>query len=254
MYQNLFKSNQSSIFIVLIGDLHLGHQNYQEKYLNDTFKFINKNRDRCRILLLGDLLETATKTSPGRGTNDETMPVSKQLDLAVELFKPYRSLVDLAVIGNHEQRVSNDTSLDLMELMCQRLDIESKYSGFSGFAVYQLGDLIYSIFATHGSSSSAKEAGAVNSLLNLQSLALSNCYVQGHTHKLLSFSREVSMADSTNKPLSLELLFVNNGAALEYEGGYAQMKNLARSELGFCAIELFKDSRKMKFHKIKDLV
>ena len=62
-----YKNNHKSLYILPIGDLHIGNKCYDNKYLSQALQFAQAHKSQCRILLMGDILETATKTSVGRG-------------------------------------------------------------------------------------------------------------------------------------------------------------------------------------------
>lgn len=244
-----YKGNHKSMYIVAISDLHIGHKSYQEKYLNDVIGFISKNKNRCRIVLLGDLLETATKTSVGAGPYEESFHTQQQLDKAIEIFKPYKDLIDMVIIGNHELRVFKDTSIDLMKNFSQSLGIVDRYVQYDGILNINVGGCMYAAYAAHGSTGGTKESSAINSMLNMRERAFAHLYMQGHTHKLLSFTRKIYLPTVGNEAAEMEQLFVNTGSALGDEG-YPAMKGLPPSSLGFGYIELFGGERRMEFHKI----
>lgn len=249
-----YKGNHKTMYIVPISDLHLGNKCYDSIYLSQALQFVQAHRNQCRIILLGDLLETATKTSVGRGVYDESYSTQKQLDEVVKLFRPYSDIIDMVELGNHEDRVVKDTSIDLMHNFCGILGIPDKYVEFSGILNVNVGEIMYSIYGWHGATGGTKEGSAINALLSMRERVFAHCMVMGHTHKLLSFTRKIYLpTTSGSSPAEVEQLFVNTGAALS-DGGYGEQKGFSPSVGGFGAIELFRDTRKMVFHRIEDLV
>jgi hypothetical protein len=203
---------------------------------------------------MGDILETATKTSVGCGIYDESFSTQKQLETAVSLFKPYKDIIDMVVLGNHEDRVVKDTSIDLMQNFSEMLNIGDKYVEFSGILNVNVGDLMYSIYGWHGATGGTKEGSAINALLGMRERVFAHCYAMGHTHKLLSFKRKVYLpTPEGNSPVEMEQLFVNTGAALG-DGGYGEQKGFALQEAGYGVIKLSGEKRHMEFIKISDLV
>ena len=258
IFMRQFKSGYSgdhkSVYLVPIGDLHLGNKYYDGKYLQDALKFIKKHRNKCRILLMGDLLELATKTSVGRGVYDESFSTQKQFELAVDTFKPYADLIDIVIEGNHEERIIRDTSFEIMQEFCHRIGRIDAYAQFEGIVNVGVGNQVYSVYAWHGATGGATEGAAVNSLLKMRDRALAHIYLMGHTHKLFSIKRKVNLPD-IGQPFTKELeqTFVNTGTALG-EGGYGTQKGLSAMPIGFGAIEIFADIRQVVFHRISDLI
>jgi hypothetical protein len=249
-----YKGNHKSMFIVPIGDLHIGNKYYCEEYLNKALQFVDKNRSRCRIYLMGDLLELASKTSVGRGVYDENMNTQQQSEKVIEIFKPYADLIDIVVEGNHEERIIRDTSFEILENFTHRVGCRKAYAKFEGIVNTRVGDLVYSAYVWHGATGGTKEASALNSLLGMRERAIANMYFMGHTHKLIDFTRKVYLPNlDSDEAKMIEQLFVNTGTALG-DGGYGIQKGFALQSIGFGAVEIFADGKKMVFHKIDDLV
>jgi DNA polymerase II small subunit/DNA polymerase delta subunit B len=61
-----YEGKYKSVYLLFIGDTHLGNKYFNKKYLDEALLFAKRNRDRTRILLMGDVIEAATKTSVGR--------------------------------------------------------------------------------------------------------------------------------------------------------------------------------------------
>lgn len=249
-----YKGDSASMYLVPIGDTHIGNICYNPEYLKKAFKFIDTNKGRCRIILMGDMLECATKVSVGKGVYDEKYNTQKQFDELVELFTPYKNIIDMVVIGNHELRVSQLTSFDVLKEFCYRLHIESKYVEYDGVLNIKVGDICYSSYVWHGASGGATDGGAVNNLVKMRDRVVAHCYFMGHTHKLISLTKEIAIPQSGSDVVSnMPQIFVNTGSALE-AGGYGSQKGYSLIEKGFGVVELFSTTRKMVFHKIDDLI
>ncbi|MDI3312420.1 MAG: metallophosphoesterase [Thermoanaerobacterium sp.] len=247
--------NYKSIFILPIGDVHFGSKNYNEKYINQVRRFIDKNKNRTRIILMGDLLENATKSSVGRGVYDENYHTWSQFKKAVSTFYPYRNIIDLIIEGNHEERIIRDTSFEIVEELSHRLGRPDAYGKITGLINYIMpSGIVYSVFAWHGATGGTKESSAINGLLSMRERALAHIYLMGHTHKLLSFSREMVIPDpGSKKPNIIEQLFINTGTAVSYVG-YGEQKGYPLTKAGFGVIQVFNDERKQVFHRIEDII
>lgn len=246
--------NHKSVYLLFIGDTHIGNKYFNKKYLDEALLFAEKNRDRTRILLMGDIIEAATKTSVGRAVYDEDYPTYKQFEYAVNIFKPYADLIDLVVEGNHEERIIKDTSFEIVQEFCHRLGIYNAYGKFSAILNIKVGELVYSVYAWHGSGGGVTEASAINQLLKMRDRVIAHVYAMGHIHKLLCFTRKISVPNiNDNQYVELEQVFVNTGTALEF-GGYSEQKGYPNISAGFGVVELFADKRKVVFHRVSDLI
>jgi hypothetical protein len=76
-------SDNDAAYIIALGDAHLGSLFCNEKLFSETINFI-LNTPNVYTILLGDLAETATRTSIGLGIFDEKYHIDKQLDVIVE--------------------------------------------------------------------------------------------------------------------------------------------------------------------------
>ena len=250
-----YSGDHKSMYIIPIGDVHLGNRYHDPSYLERTFKFIDQNRKRCRIILMGDLLEVATKHSVGRSVYDESYPTNRQHEIAFELFSKYADVIDLVIEGNHEERIIRDTSFEIVENFCHRIGRPDAYGKFSGVVNYQMGTgLTYSFYAFHGATGGTTEASVVNALLKMRERCMAHVYLMGHTHKLFKFDREVRMpAPGQAELATVKQTFVNTGASVA-DGGYAEQKGFPVNRIGYGAIQIFADERKQVFHYIDDLV
>ncbi|WP_145052801.1 metallophosphoesterase family protein [Paenibacillus xylanexedens] len=253
--QSAYAGDHKSMYILPIGDVHFGNRCHNPKYLDAALRFADKNRARTRIVLMGDLLELATKTSVGRGVYDEAYPTQRQFEIAVEKFKPYADLIDCIIEGNHEERIIRDTSFEIVEEFAHRIGAHDAYARFSGIVNYTLGSgRTYSTYAWHGATGGTTEASVMNAMLKMRETALSHIYLMGHTHKLLNFEREVMLpAPGQEAPIVMNQLFVNTGASLDH-GGYGEQKGFPKSLPGYGVIQVYADEHRKTFHKIQDLI
>lgn len=250
-----YSGSHQSMYVLPIGDIHFGSKQYNPKYLDKALQFAVKNRNRTRIVLMGDLMEVATKTSVGRSVYEETYPTQRQFEVAVETFKPVADLIDIVIEGNHEERIIRDTSFEIMQEFCHRIGRPDAYGKFSGIVNYNLGSgQTYSAYAWHGATGGITEASVINAMLKMRETAVAHMYFMGHTHKLLKFEREVFLpAPGKDEPVTLKQMFVNTGASLVH-GGYGEQKGFPASLPGYGVVQLFAEEHRKVFHKIDDLI
>jgi hypothetical protein len=250
-----YKGDHKSMYVVFLGDLHFGNKHFEQKYLDQAMEFIKKNRNRVRVVLMGDLMEVATKTSVGRSVYEESYPTQRQFEVAVETFSPIADLIDLVIEGNHEERIIRDTSFEIVQEFCHRIGRFDTYGQFSGVVNYQLGsDIVYSLYAWHGATGGTKEGSVINGLLGMRERVIAHLYAMGHTHKLLNFKRKLYVPQpGKDEVTAIEQMFVNTGTAVG-DGGYGEQKGFAMNSIGYGAVQLFADERHMVFHRIEDLI
>ena len=203
---------------------------------------------------MGDLLESATKTSVGRAVYEEKIHIQDQLDEAVKVFQPFSDLIDVIVIGNHEERITKDTSLEVLKEFAYRINRIDAYSDFGSIVNIKLGNLIYSSYIWHGASGAIKESSVVTAMLKMREKVVCHLYFMGHTHKIFAIPSEIAIPNfDTSEVNTIKQLFVNTGSSLE-NGGYAEQKGYPFQRLGYGAVEIFRNERKMVFHYIEDLI
>lgn len=249
-----YRGDHKSIYVLFLGDIHFGNKYHNPVYLERALEFASRNRRRCRIVLMGDLMEVATKTSVGRGVYDERYPTQRQFEIAVETFKPYADLIDLVIEGNHEERIIRDTSFEIIQEFCYRIDRPDAYGKFSGIVNFATAGNTYSLYAWHGATNGTTEASVTNALLKMRERAICHLYAMGHTHKLFSFGRKVYLPNpESSEPAIIEQMFINTGTAVD-DGGYGEQKGFGLNRIGFGVVELFSEERKQVFHYVDDLI
>lgn len=172
---------QQEYNIMLFNDWHLGSHVVDEELLKKCTNFIDSNRDNTRVLLNGDLFHNITKHSNG-AMRDQKLTPQQQFDLAVDIFTPYKDLIDGVTLGNHDIRTENETDIDLMLMFCKMLGIEDNYLKYRGIVGYSINRNFYSMELFHGVGG----GGAIASVeRNLKRLKRSNSdfFLLGHYHK-----------------------------------------------------------------------
>jgi predicted MPP superfamily phosphohydrolase len=146
-------SDNDAAYIIALGDAHLGSLFCNEKLFSETINFI-LNTPNVYTILLGDLAETATRTSIGLGIFDEKYHIDKQLDVIVELLKPLADAGKILgmVTGNHEYRIHVMSAVDPSKVIADRLGVE--YFGYQAYYSFKVGGQSYSLVAWHGAGAS----------------------------------------------------------------------------------------------------
>ena len=90
------------------GDDQLGHATCDESRILKDIEWVKEN-PHCLLALLGDGIDSATKTSPG-SLRDNTSTPLRQVERYITIHKPVADRIIGYVGGNHERRI--DKALD----------------------------------------------------------------------------------------------------------------------------------------------
>ena len=241
------KSDMTEPLILLpLTDLHLGSKHFNYKKFKETLMLIQET-DNCYTVLLGDLMECATKKSIGLGLYEEDFHVEDQIIKLYELLKPLADNGKIlgAVTGNHEMRITYATSINPVKILCRELDID--YLGYQGYIGLIVGSQRYSILAHHGIGSSSTSTGKLKAMKKLGNVAMADVYLSGHTHARMHDS-DIYMAINYETGLvePVKRDYVVCGSFLEYWGGYAEMNLLRPSATGVVSIVFYPDEKNVE--------
>ena len=106
---NLEEDNNIQIYV--LSDMHIGDVNADLPTLKKIIEHI-RNTPNMYVILLGDILNTALKTSKS-DIYSETLNVMEAQKLALELLLPIKDKILAMTPGNHENRVWKEVGVDL---------------------------------------------------------------------------------------------------------------------------------------------
>ncbi len=227
-----------------IGDGHVGDNNCDLKSLQATVDAIN-NDPYGIALLMGDMLNCATKTSPGKAVFDQCMDTTAQMKLLKKIISPIANKTVGALPGNHEERLSKE-GVSVTELLCDMLGI--RYLGYSTTLIITIGDRRYVVFATHGAGGGGARPGIVTKLLRLTALMPADIYLRGHSHGMMWFTEPKNKVIDDNV-LKNNTYFVDTGAFLVYDGSYAEQGNMNQANIG--SWKIIMDADKIEIKKVE---
>ena len=218
------------IEIIPVADYHWGDPNSDHKRIKEDLEYI-RTHDNVFCILNGDLINSAIKSSVSNSY--EGISPMEELRVCEELFEPIKDKILCVVPGNHERRISKETSIDITELMCRQLGIEERYSHSTALLFIRFGQqnsvshfrkVLYTIYVSHGSGGGRREGGKIQRLVDLSTIVDADIFVCGHTHlpAILkdSFARP---HQATNSVTYCTRLYVNTSAKLTYDGGYGEI-------------------------------
>jgi predicted phosphodiesterase len=220
----------------VFSDWHIGDKHCNISDIKQCIERV-KNTPNAYVILNGDLLNNATKTSVSDCYAEQLTPM-EQINLAVELLSPIKDRILMATTGNHESRSYRTDGLDITAMVMVQLGVEDRYCREGGMLFLKFGEhadyirntsrpnqkaqMLYSIYATHGSGGGRKEGAKAIRLADMASIIDADIYIHGHTHLPLIMKQAFYRTDMSNCKVSMvDKLFVNTSAKLNY-GGYGQ--------------------------------
>jgi len=171
--------------LIPFGDFHLGSPTCNLIKIQETLKYIKKSKSM--VVLMGDLLESASKSSVGAGWVEQTNTPQAQLDFLYELLKPIRKQIIVLLDGNHENRIWKQSGIKVSEILAQRLGVP--YGGYSCYIGITVGKQKYIIHAQHGSSNARVPENKIKDAIRTSEHTSADIYLYAHTHGLNSVVR-----------------------------------------------------------------
>jgi len=208
--------------IYYLGDIHEGEINCDHDALNEAVKQINKNANKDKrktaVVLMGDLINCIVHSDKKRfnpaefdmyyAIHDLVDLPHKQAERVGKLLSPINNLVDVILIGNHEEEYIKRHNFNVYK------DIYDNYKsavplGYVGLFRYNVnikGDstsMVLDLALNHGSGSSVGDlpGAAINKTFKLFSWFDADISVMGHIHRLSAEPGEVIALNSTGSNL-----------------------------------------------------
>jgi predicted phosphodiesterase len=221
-----------------LGDWHLGSEHCDEKLIRKTIEEIKANKN-ARIILMGDLSETATKDSVGAGVYEQKENAQQTMMTIKSILWEVRDRIDGIVTGNHEERIYKTSGFDITLYLAQILGIEDKYMRYQGVVAYTLNKRTFTINVWHGSGGGGSAGASLNKLQRQADYINCDIYLMGHVHKRQVHTKTMFLCDTrNNKIVKQDQYFIVTGSTLDYENSYAEMVGLVPSMKGFTKIVL----------------
>lgn len=217
--------------LYVLSDVHLGDPHCDVPVLKKIVEKI-KNTPTMYCILLGDILNTALKTSKS-DIYKETLNVTQAQKLAMELLYPIKDKILAMVPGNHENRVWRETGVDIGLWLAEKLEIQDKYRNEAIALSVTFGKDVngrryrLNIFGQHGAYGGGRKLGsALNALEDLDGIvANADLFVRAHTHNAVQGSRKVYTFNQLGNLESKVKYYFNSPSVLNYgDGSYGLEK------------------------------
>lgn len=215
-----------SIEIHTFADLHIGDAHCDEKLIYQRIQEV-KEKENAYIILNGDIMNNATKTSISDSYAEELTPM-EQIERFCSLFEPAKDKILAITQGNHENRTYNKEGIDLSAIVAKQMGLLDKYSKTSAFIFLRFGlnnkgrKTCYTIYAIHGSGGGRKEGAKAIRLADMASIVDADIYIHSHTHLPMIMKQSFFRVDTSNSFVqNVDKLFINTSSTLNY-GGYGE--------------------------------
>jgi len=223
--------------LLFIGDVHYGSINCAVDKFQANLDYCL--RERVPLFLMGDMLEAATRYSVGSGVYQQLSP-QEQIEHMLEFLRPLAEagLIVGYITGNHEDRITKETGIDVSKNLCRELKIP--YLGAAGWTIFYVGPQAYTLYAIHGSSGSRFDYTKLKAVMDLSHYFQADIIASGHMHTILDNAVERQVVSRTRKIVEVKKCHVIvTGHYLKYDKSYAQAKGMPPAKLGSPKVKLF---------------
>lgn len=244
--------NIDSIKIVPLSDLHIGDSLCNLSLIRKTIEYI-KDNDEVFTILNGDLVNCALKNSKSDIYAEEMTPM-QQMQKMVDLLIPIKHKILAITSGNHEDRIYNETSIDLSSLIAKELGIADRYDPISVYLYVYFGEktygrkapMVYTAYVKHGSANSKKIGGKANALVDMTETIIADLYIMGHSHTPIGTKKCIYIPDYGNKTINKrEMVYMMSNSFVEF-GGYGEKLGFSPTSTGIVEAELDGKNRKVR--------
>lgn len=236
---NKFEFDLDNIELWLMSDIHLGHQDCNIRELQRYIDYIAA-RDNAYVIGLGDYIEcvTSAKHPSGNAFLTQEINPNNQVRKIVELLEPIKDRILCLLEGNHEQRITKASQIDITELIADKLG--TLYLGYEGFVRLQFSRYKYhDLYITHGSSGSQYPESELKRYFDLLG-HLVDIIAIGHNHRL--FRYDYPIYDRTKLSIDIKkVIGLRTGTFLNFPR-YAREKGYRADEVANVILRLDADT------------
>ena len=141
-------------------------------------------KDNAYIIINGDLLNNATKTSVS-DSYAEDIPPMQQIQTAVEMFELLKDKILAITSGNHERRTYQKEGIDLMEIVARQIGLYDRFSKSAALIFLRFGRndrqrrCLYPYMPPR--SGGGRKEGQSHSVPDMASIVDTDIYIHSHT-------------------------------------------------------------------------
>ena len=240
------RKDKDYVEILFFGDVHYGHPQCEEVKAKEMLRYAYDNN--MYVILMGDLLEAATRDSIGDSVYQQKLNPQRQMEEILKWLEPLakKGLIIGIHEGNHEYRITNATGVDITKIMAKMLHIP--YLGYSCWSLLKAGQQNYSLYSTHGTTSSKFKHTKLKAVMDLTQWIDADIIAMGHVHSIVSEPVIKQSVNLKNKVVGEQKCYVVlTGSYLSWDSSYAQMKNMPITKIGSPKAKLFINKKDIHF-------
>lgn len=251
-YGKVLASDLADVGIIVLSDLHYGNPYCSVKHFQRTVDFI-KNNENCFCFLNGDFLEAVTKLSKGDIHQQKITPQGQRDDV-IDMLKPIADKVLGVTSGNHEQRIYNETGVDLTEDIAKALN--APYRPYGMLYKLSFGDgnnrtkgkpFVFWGYISHGYGGARTKSAKAVKVERMATFVHADWYAMSHDHIVNVAPTVYLMPDNrgmvdkdgflSGRVRAKREMLIKTNAYVKW-GGYAELGGFPPSDLATPLIQL----------------
>ena len=242
----------TAVNIIVLSDLHYGNPCCSVKHFQRTVDFIGDN-ENCYCFLNGDFLEAVTKLSKGDIHQQKITPQGQRDDV-IDILKPIADKVLGVTTGNHEQRIYNETGVDLTADIAKALNAPYRPEGMlhklsfgDGNSRHKGKPFVFWGYISHGYGGARTKSAKAIKVERMSTWIHADWYAQSHDHVvniapsvyLMPDNRGIIDRDGflSGRVRAKREMLIKTNAYLKW-GDYAEMGGFPPSDLTTPLIQL----------------
>ncbi len=229
--------------IIPISDVHIGDKQANLKQFKETIERI-KNEPNTYTILNGDLCNIALRNSKSDVYSEDMSPMEQVLKV-IEFLEPIKDKILVMSNGNHEERITKETSIDVLQLVAKQLRIEQVYSPSWWYLFLSFGEsnkhkpVLYTLTGYHGSGSGNTTGAKANRVKRMSQVVQADIYLMSHVHEPINTKGIIYIPDYQHRSvIRKEMYYSISNSFVDYEGSYAERMGLIPGNNGISEIQL----------------
>ena len=177
----------TQVRILVLSDLHYGNPYCSVKHFQRTIEYVKANKD-VHVFFNGDLCESAIKTSKGDIFHQVGTP-QDQRDWVIQTLAPISKQILGFTTGNHENRIYNDTGIDLTADIANAFEVPYRSEGMLFKLSFGDGNnrtankpFVFWSYITHGYGGARTKAAKATKIERASTWVDADWYAMSHDH------------------------------------------------------------------------
>jgi len=258
-FGKILSKELTDLQVIVLSDLHYGNPYSSVKHCQRTVDYVYHNN--CVCFINGDMCEVATRSSKGDVYTQRLTP-QQQRDDVIDMLLPIKDKILGVTTGNHEQRIYNETGVDISKDIAAALGVPYRAEGMlfklsfgSGNNRMKDAPFVFWSYITHGyGGARTKSAKAVKAERTGTWIPQCDWVAMSHDH-VVNVAPDVDFVPDnrgtvgkdgfiSGKITAHRKMLVKTNAFLKW-GGYAEMGGFPPSDLTTPLIQLLTPQSKL---------